>query len=427
MLILKAYQFKLEPTADQEERLRVLCGHARFVWNHALAECERMMAAGEGIPKYSGYGGLASWITWWKAQPETAFLREAYTDNLQQKLKDLETAWKRYFDKSLDAERPRFKKKGRDVDSIRFVNFPKYCSIDNRRVKLPSNLGWVKFRKSKNIVGSIKNCTVRFESNQWYISFQVEQEIPEPQHPSRSIIGIDMGVAKFVTQSNGKVYEPLSAFKKSQEKLAKEQRKLSRKIKFSSNWRKQKAKINRLHRKIADCRKDYLHKTSTKISKNHTMIIIEDLKVRNMSKSAKGDSGAPGTSVKAKSGLNKSILDQGWYEFRRQLEYKQLWKGGEVLAVPAHYTSQRCPCCDHVSKDNRKTQAGFKCVVCGFKENADVVGAINILAAGQALLASVPEQSGAVTACGETGLPDSMKQEPVRNREEVAPQTATAV
>lgn len=109
------------------------------------------------------------------------------------------------------------------------------------------------------------------------------------------------------------------------------------------------------------------------------MVAIEDLKVSSMSQSAAGTADAPGKNVKAKSGLNKSILDQDWYEFRRQLEYKQRWPGGLVIAVPAQYTSQTCPpCCGHVSKDNRKTQAAFACVQCGYTNNADIVGAINI-------------------------------------------------
>jgi putative transposase len=123
------------------------------------------------------------------------------------------------------------------------------------------------------------------------------------------------------------------------------------------------------------------------------MIVIEDLKVSNMSRSAKGTTDNPGTHVAAKSGLNRSILDQGWHEFRRQLTYKQAFRGGEVLAVPAHYTSQTCPACQHISADNRKTQARFECVECGFSENADLVGAINIKARGHRVL-----------ACGETAL-----------------------
>ena len=128
-----------------------------------------------------------------------------------------------------------------------------------------------------------------------------------------------------------------------------------------------------------------------------------------MSRSAKGTIETPGKSVKAKSGLNKSILDQGWYEFRRQLEYKQHWLGGEVIAINPAYTSQTCSNCGHVHKDNRKSQAGFKCVACGYAENADVNAAKNILASGHGVL-----------ACGAGSLEPVMKQEPRQNRERVA-------
>ena len=177
---------------------------------------------------------------------------------------------------------------------------------------------------------------------------------------------------------------------------------LTKKVKFSNNWKKAKAQIQRIHTRIANTWKDFLHKASCQISQNHAMIAIEDLQVRNMSKSAKGNSEQHGKRVKQKSGLNRSILDQGWCEFRRQLEYKAAWNGGFVVAVPPQYTSQTCPCCGHVSKDNRQKQAKFECVECGFEENADVVGAINILARGHRVL-----------ACGESVQSGrSVKQEP---------------
>lgn len=337
MIIRKAYKFRLEPTAVQTARLTVLCGHARFVWNQGLRHCLDKLDADGKIPSAFELNKL---VTQWKKQEDLAWLKEAYTDNLQQKLKDLHGAWMRCFDKSLTAEKPRFKKKGKNQDSIRFVNFSKYCQLDGKRVKLPSKLGWLKFRKSQEVQGNIKNCTVSFKFGHWYISFQVEQEIAEPKHSSTSTVGVDVGIAKFVALSDGSHLKPINAFRKHEKRLAIEQRKLARKVKFSVNWQKQKAKIQKLHTLIANCRKDYLHKASSQISNNHAMIVIEDLRVSNMSKSAKGNAEEHGKNVKAKSGLNKSILDQGWYEFRRQLEYKQLWNGGLVVAVTAQYTSQ---------------------------------------------------------------------------------------
>ena len=399
MLILKAYKFRLEPTPEQSQRLRQLCGCARFVWNLGLAETKRILDSGEKLPSAFELNRM---ITVWKKMPEYIFLQDAYTDNLQQKLKDLHTAWKRCFDKKLAAKAPVWKRKNEGRDSIRFVNFEKYCCLENRRVKLPSGLGWVKFRQSQRVNGKIKNATISQLAGQWYISFQVEIETAEPNHTSTTIVGLDAGVAKLATLSDGTVFEPVNSFQKNQKKLARLQRQLSRKVKFSNNWQKQKRKIQCLHSRIANIRRDYLHKVTTTVSKNHAMIVIEDLKVSNMSKSAAGTVSQPGRNVRAKSGLNRSILDQGWYEMRRQLEYKQLWRGGQVLAVPPAYTSQRCAYCGHTAKENRLSQSKFRCQVCGYTANADVNGARNILAAGHAVL-----------ACGEmvqSGRP--LKQEP---------------
>ncbi|EGV2901996.1 IS200/IS605 family element transposase accessory protein TnpB [Salmonella enterica] len=384
MLILKAYKLRLEPTPEQSQRLRQLCGCARFVWNLALAETKRIPGSGEKLPSAFELNRM---LTVWKKMPGHIFLQDAYTDNLQQKLKDLHAAWKRCFDKKLAAKAPVWKRKNEGRDSIRFVNFEKYCRLENRRVKLPSGLGWVKFRQSQRVNGKIKNATISQLAGQWYISFQVEVETAEPNHTSTTIVGLDAGVTKLATLSDGTVYQPVNSFKASQRQLATLQRQLSRKVKFSSNWQKQKRKVQHLHSHIANIRRDYLHKVTSEISKNHAMIVIEDLKVSNMSKSAKGTAEQHGRNVKAKSGLNRSILDQGWYEMRRQLEYKQLWRGGQVLAVPPAYTSQRCACCGHTAKENRLSQSKFVCQACGYTANADVNGARNILAAGHAVLA----------------------------------------
>ncbi len=151
-----------------------------------------------------------------------------------------------------------------------------------------------------------------------------------------------------------------------------------------------KTKIAKLHHHIANSRKDSLHKISTHISQNHAIVYVEDLQVKNMSKSAKGTAEKHGKNVKQKSGLNRAILDQGWHEFRRQLEYKLTWQGGQLIAVPPQNTSRRCLACAHTDKANRQAQERFKCVACGFAENADVVGAINVLHKGQDLM----KQSG---------------------------------
>ena len=213
-------------------------------------------------------------------------------------------------------------------------------------------------------------------------------------------MGIDMGVARFATLSDSTFYAPLNSFKRHETALRKAQQAMSRKMRFSNNGKKAKAKVQKIHSRIGNARRDYLHKTSTAISKNHAMVCIEDLRVRNLSRSAAGTTEQPGRNVRAKSGLNKSILDQGWFEFRRPLDYKLAWNGGHLIAVPPQNTSRTCPCCGYVSAENRQTQARFECVACGFEENADAVGAINVLRVGHARLACEVNGAAMPSAAG---------------------------
>ncbi|MHA3606885.1 RNA-guided endonuclease InsQ/TnpB family protein [Yersinia enterocolitica] len=391
---LQAFKFRLRPDGQQEREMRRFAGACRFVFNRALALQNEEHEAGN---KYISYTKMTSWLVEWKNVSGTQWLKDAPSQPLQQSLKDLERAYKNFFQKR--AAFPRFKKRGQN-DAFRY---PQGVKLDqgNSRIFLPK-LGWIRYRNSRQVTGIVKNVTVSQSCGKWYISIQTESEVSTPVHPSTSMVGLDAGVAKLATLSDGTVFEPVNSFQKNQKKLAALQRQLSRKVKFSNNWQKQKRKIQRLHSRIANIRRDYLHKVTTTISKNHAMIVIEDLKVKNMSKSAAGTVSEPGRNVRAKSGLNRSILDQGWYEMRRQLEYKQLWRGGQVLAVSPAYTSQRCACCGHTAKENRLSQSKFRCQACGYTANADVNGARNILAAGHAVL-----------ACGgmvQSGRP--LKQEP---------------
>jgi len=392
MLRLQAYKFKITPNGEQQRAMRRFAGNARKVWNLALARQQERHALGE---KFTNAFEMNSWLLDWKK--EYPFLVESPSQTLQQVMGNLQSGYKNFFEKR--AAHPEFKKKGRSSDSFRF---PQGFEIDaqNSRIKLPK-LGWIRYRNSRAIEGAPKNITVSCVAGKWYASVQTEREVEVAAHPSATIVGIDVGITRFATLSDGSFIKPLNSFKKHQARLARYQRAMARKIKFSNNWKKAKAKVTKIHSRIAHVRSDFLHKTSTILSKNHAMIVIEDLKVANMSKSAAGTLEKPGRSVRAKSGLNRSILDQGWGEFRRQLEYKQAWMGGEVLAINPRNTSRTCPACGHVSAENRKTQAKFECVDCGYENNADFVGAINILRAGHARL-----------ACGETVQQDrSVKQE----------------
>ncbi|GLC96300.1 hypothetical protein Tamer19_57090 [Cupriavidus sp. TA19] len=248
----------------------------------------------------------------------------------------------------------------------------------------------------------VHNATLSMSAGKWFVSIQTQREVEQPVPQTTSAFGIDRrGPLRHIQRRDG-YFAPLNNFMRHEARLRRAQRSMSRKQKFSSNWKKAKAGIQRIHARIGNARRHYLHKATTTISKDHAMVFIEDLQVSNMSRPAAGSTEKSGKNVRAKSSLNKAILDQGWFEFRRQLEYKLAWNGGWLVAVPPENTSRTCPACGCVSADNRVTQARFACIECGFEENADVVGAINVLARGHR-----------VAACGEpVHLGRSAKQEP---------------
>ncbi|OXI95368.1 MULTISPECIES: RNA-guided endonuclease InsQ/TnpB family protein [Burkholderia] len=393
---LQAFKFELMPNGEQQRDMRRFAGSCRFVYNKALALQKENYEAGG---KFIGYVAMAKHLTEWRNGGETPWLKDAPVHPLQQALKDMERAYKNFFAKR--AAFPKFKKRGQR-DSFRYPD-PKQFKLDqpNGRIFLPK-LGWMRLRLSRPVLGELRNATVSFNAGKWRVSIQTEREVEQPVPHATSVVGIDMGIARFATMSDGTFLTPLNSFKKHEACLRRCQRAMSRKVKFSNNWKKARTRVQRIHARIANARRDYLHKATTTISKNHAMVCIEDLQVRNMSRSAAGSIDAHGKNVRAKSGLNKAILDQGWFEFRRQLEYKLAWNGGWLVAVPPANTSRTCPTCGYVSAENRTTQEKFACVECRYAENADVVGALNILARGHR-----------VAACGETVQSGrSMKQEP---------------
>lgn len=392
---LQAFKFELMPTGEQARKMRQFAGACRFVYNRALSLQKENNAIGQ---KFVGYVGMAKHLTEWRHSSDTPWLKDGPVHTQQHALKHLEAAFKNFF--AGRASFPRFKRRGLG-DSFLFPD-KNQIAVDsqNGRIRIPK-LGWLRYRRSRDVLGEVRSATVSLRAGKWYVSIVTrrEVELPVPHGPA---VGIDMGVARFATMSDGSFIAALASFRNHEKRLAKYQRRMARKVKGSNNWKKAKSRIQRIHARIADARADFLHKTSTAISKNHAMVAVEDLKISNMSKSAKGTADVPGRNVRAKSGLNKSILDQGWGEFRRQLEYKVVWRGGFFVAVNPKNTSRTCPCCGHVSKDNRKTQALFKCVQCGHEANADHVGALNVLAAGHAAIAC-----GGMAQSGH-----SMKQEP---------------
>lgn len=399
---IQSYLFELmNPTGANERLIRRSCGSRRFVFNRGLALQRERHAAGL---KHLSYADLCKHLTAWKADPAMTWLMETHSQVLQQSLKDLCRAYDNFFKRR--AEFPRFKRKGQH-ESFRY---PQGVKLDqpNGRIFLPK-IGWLRYRVSRFVEGEVSQVTVSQRDGKWVVAIQTEREVETPVHPSSSMVGIDLGVARFATFSDGTFIAAINAFRKAEAQLARAQRRMSRKTKFSKNWRKAQAEVGTIQARIARIRNDFLHQTSTQISKSHAIVCVERLKVRNMTASAAGTAEQPGTNVWAKAGLNKAILDQGWGMFVRQLAYKLEWRGGLLVEVDPRNTSRTCPECDHVSGDNRRTQARFACVSCRHEAHADHVAAINILRAGHAQL-----------ACGDTSPEGASAQEPTEARSRLA-------
>ncbi|PJE80678.1 hypothetical protein CI610_00339 [invertebrate metagenome] len=397
-IINKAYKFRLKPSEEQLTKLYQMAGCGRVVYNDSLDYFLSILKKETGIsdkkklyehlnditPKerrelkksLPSAFTLNKLLTGWKKKPDRLWLADSFASSLQQRQADLAKACKDWASGKRGFPKVR-KRKIAHHSTMRFPSFSTQCEIDNRRIKLTGKLGFVGFYKSQNIEGNPKSATVSLNAQgQWHVSILCEVENRIPDYVEGGQVGIDMGIAKNITCSNDVcgdrgVFGGVHSYRAFEKKLATEQRKLSRKAKGSSNWKKQKQKVNKVHGRIANIRRDYLQKTTTEICKNHAMVVCELLKVRNMSKSAKGTEEKHGKNVAAKSGLNKSILDEGWHEIRRQLEYKMAWKGGVFTTVNPRNTSRECNHCGHTEKANRTSQAVFKCVSCGHSENAD--------------------------------------------------------
>lgn len=374
MLVQRANLYRLEPTPEQAIAFAQWAGACRFVFNagleqrrdwHRHAKLSYVQQAREVTECRAAFDWLA-------AVPVHA---------LQCALRDLDTAFQRFFSGLGGYPRPRRKDDG---DGFRLPD-PSYLGFKrlSKRmgaVRLPK-IGWVRVRDWRPLGGELRNVSIRQRAGHWYVSIQWQREIADPAPSNGPAVGIDRGIAVFAALSNGATIEPLNSFRRIEGKLAKHQRRLARKKKFSANWHKLAAKIGRLHRHAANARKDMLHKVSTNIAKSHGVVRIEKLRVKNMSASAKGTIEEPGRNVRAKAGLNKSILDQGWSMFRTFLGYKLAERGGQLEEVDPAYTSQTCSCCGTIDKASRKDQATFECGHCGHAENADINAARNILQA----------------------------------------------
>jgi putative transposase len=335
------------------------------------------------------------------------WLAEAPSHCLQQTLRDLDQAFQNYF--AGRAAFPAFRKKGQR-DAFRFPDpkqfivslpvlpgSPNFKGAPSGRLKLPK-LGWVACRNGKGrhglqLMGKPKFVTVSREGKRWFASVLCEGEIPETLPVQGAPVGVDLGVAQAIALSTGEVLAVLGRTPAEDRRLARLQRTLARRRKGSKNRAKAQKRLGEFHVRIARRRRDSIHKATTKLAKNHSLIVIEDLRVRAMTASAKGTLEAPGRNVKAKSGLNRALLNVGFAEIRRQLEYKCPWYGSKLMARNPAYSSQQCSDCGHTDPGNRPSQAVFRCLACGHFDNADVNAAKNILARGTA-------EGPSVAVCG---------------------------
>lgn len=397
MKVLKGHRFRFDLNEAQESLSSRTAGICRCLWNLALEQ--RSMAWTHGRHSV-GYNAQASELTDLKAA--YPWVAEAPHHCLQQTLKDLDRAFQNFF--AGRASYPTFRKKFQR-DSFRFPD-PKQFVVDEvaHRLKLPK-LGWVSYRNGKGrhalkLAGKTKSITVSREGKHWFASFLCEIEMADPKPIQAPAVGVDLGVAQAITTSTGEVLAVLGMTKAEERRKARLQRSMARKQKGSKNRSKARKRLAEFQTRISRRRRDAIHKATTYLSKNHGRVVVEDLRVKNMTASAKGTLEAPGKNVKAKAGLNRVILDKGFGEIRRQLEYKCRWYGSELVAVNPAYTSQRCHECGHTEAGNRPSQAVFRCLKCGHEANADVNAAKNILKAGLGL----PAAGLAAEACGGKAL-----------------------
>jgi len=355
MMVRKAFRYRIDPTAEQEQALSVQFGHARFIWNWALAlRKSAYQETGKGI----GYYDLKRRATALKSQAETAWLKEADSQVLQAKLEDLEKAYQNFFAKR--AKFPRFKSK-RDGQSIRY---PQRFKFYENFTYFPK-VGWVKTKFHRPLEGRPKNVTVsKTKTGKYFVSIQCEVEIVE--QPARGgEIGIDLGIKSFLATSEGGKRDNPRHLQQAEKRVKRLQRHVSRRSQGSAGREKARVLLARQHEKVANQRLDFLHKLSTRLVGSYGLIGMEDLNVRGMLKNRR---------------LAKAISTTGWGMFRLMLEYKGAWYGSSVYKVDRFFPSSKtCSGCGYVLDDLPLSVREWQCPICGVIHDRDLNSAINIL------------------------------------------------
>lgn len=363
----KAFRYRIYPNKKQQELIQKTFGCSRFVYNYFLGI---RIKEYENNKKSVGYNDTSKMLT--SLKKELEWLKEPDKDSLQKSLKDLDMAYQKFFKEHSGF--PKFKSKKDRYKSYRTSCTNNNISFCDKHIKLPK-LGMIKIRDKQIPQGRILNATISQEPNgHYYCSLCcTEIELPQYQQTNKNV-GIDLGIADFAIFSDGTKIENPRFFEKSEDKLAKLQRELSRKTIGGSNWNKARIKVANLQKHISNQRQDFLHKLTTEIVKSFDTICIEDLDVKSMKE----------TDSKTR---NKRVGDVSWSEFRKQLTYKSNWYGKQLSVVDRYYpSSQICHVCGE--RDGKKSEDIRKwiCPHCGALHDRDVNASINILNEGLKIL-----------------------------------------
>lgn len=382
--MLTGRRYRIEFTPAQAEFAERIAGACRSVWNTALEQRRTYRQRGAWINYHEQARQLAD------AKNEFEWLGEVPGHCLQQTLMDLDKACKTH-----GTWKVRWKSKVKNPPSFRFPEGGKIAveRLNRRwaRAKLPK-LGWVRFRITRPLGGTIRNATLTREGKYWFVGFLVDDGVAAPEtHSSPGTgVGIDRGVVKVVTRSDGLFHHKVFATGREVAHAAKLQRRLAETKKGGKRRKKAAARVAGVLRKVRRRREDFANKTAHTLATGFELIVFEALKTKNMTAGVapKPDPGQPGgylpNGAAAKSGLNKSILDKGWHRIELAIRSRARYTGTHVITVNPAYTSQMCNVCKVVDRKSRESQAVFRCTSCGHTEHADVNAAKNILTAGRA-------------------------------------------